>query len=207
MIILKRVDGISLDEFLPKDKKIKIIIKCPKCGKTRQSNSYDVLTKKSTICISCCNNKPKNGYGYRKKDKYRQKMRKSMKSSKAWKETNYLRIKGAKEYWKKIRGGKELEEVYDEWELYKKIVYKLTEKSYRRSKNTINPNNFPRGRGRGKYHIDHRFSVLEGFKNNILPFILSHPFNLQMLEEKENISKDYNCSISKKQLFKGVMGS
>lgn len=59
-------------------------------------------------------------------------------------------------------------------------------------------------RGRGKYHIDHKFSILEGFKNNILPIVISHPFNLQMLKEKENISKDFRCSITKRDLYKGV---
>ena len=61
---------------------------------------------------------------------------------------------------------------------------KLTEKTYRKFINTINPENLLRGRG--KYHLDHRYTVMEGFKNNIPPYILSHPYNLQMLEEKDN---------------------
>jgi len=200
-IIIERVDGISLDESLPKRKDLKIIIECPKCGKKRQSNSFDVLTKKSTICIGCCDNKPKDGYGYRKFSEYRKKMSKSMKESKAWRKTNHLRINGAKEYWKKIRGG-DLEEIYDSWELYRKLAYSIMEKNYRKNKKIINPNNLQRGKN--KYHVDHKFSVLEGFKNNILPYVISNPFNLEMIYYKDNLSKDYKCSITKQQLLEEV---
>lgn len=204
-IIRERVDGISLDEFLPKRKDLKIIIECPKCGNLRQSNSYDVLTKNSTLCIKCCNNKPKKGYGYRKSSKYRQSMSESLKNSKAYKDSTHKRAKAIKKYWKENRGGFELSEIYTEWELYKKIVYKIMEVNYKKYKKIINPKKLKRGKK--DYHIDHRFSVLEGFKNNILPYIISHPFNLEMKYYKDNLSKDYKCSITKKQLMEGVHGT
>lgn len=202
VIILKRLDGKSLKQFLPKRKDLKIIIKCDKCGYERQSNSYDVLNKGSTLCIKCCDNKPINGYNFRKSKEYRKNMSKAIKSSKKYKAKRHIVNKAVKNYWKKVRGGKELEEIYDEWELYRKLVYKLTERSYRKYKKNINPENFKRGRG--KYHVDHKFSVLEGFKNNILPKIIADPSNLQMLTEKENISKDFRCSITKRQLLEGA---
>ena len=132
-------------------------------------------------------------------------MRKSMKKSQAWKDTQYLRIEGIKNHWKKVRGGKELHEVATEWELYKKLVYSLTEKNYKQFKRLINPNKLPRGKD--KYHIDHRFSVLEGFKNNILPYIIAHPFNLQILFYKDNLSKDFKCSITKRELLEGSLST
>ena len=203
--IIKRLDDKSLNEYLPKRKDLKIIIKCSNCGYTRQSNSFDVLNRHSTLCIKCSDTKPKQGYSYRKRKKYRENMRKSMKKSQAWKDTQYLRIEGIKNHWKKVRGGKELHEVATEWELYKKLVYSLTEKNYKQFKRLINPNKLPRGKD--KYHIDHRFSVLEGFKNNILPYIIAHPFNLQILFYKDNLSKDFKCSITKRELLEGSLST
>jgi len=210
--IIKRVDGKSLNEYLPKRKSLKIIIKCPHCGYKRQSNTYDVLSKKSTKCNSCKIKEKWNDIEYknnqlktRNTKEYRENMSNSMKKSKAWKDTQCLRIEGLKEYWKKIRGGKELYEVYNEWTLYRKIVYKMTEHTYNKYKSIINPDNVKRGRN--TYHLDHKFSILEGFKNNIPPYILSNYNNLEILSSKENISKDYKCSISKKMLFKGVFGT
>jgi hypothetical protein len=200
--IIKRIDGESLD-YLPKNKQIKIIIKCSECGNKRQSNAFDVLNKKSTICIKCCSNKPKNGYDYRRSSKYRKKMSKSMKDSKSYKDSVDLRIEGNKKYWQKLRKGKTIEEIYSEWELYKKKVYRMMEKNYRKYKNIINPDNL--SRGKNKYHIDHKFSILEGFKNNIQVEIISHPFNLVMMYYRDNLNKKDKCSITKKELLEGVL--
>lgn len=202
--IIKRIDGNSLD-YLPKRKDLKIIIKCSECGETRQSNSFDVLDKNSTLCNRCVLKKVMKyaDFSFKKDPKYRKKLSETMKKSKAWKETNHLRIKGLKNYWKEKRGGKNLEEIHTEWELYKKLAYKIMEKNYRKHKKIINPGNLQRGKN--KYHIDHKFSVLEGFKNNILPSIISHPFNLCMMYYKDNLSKDYKCSITKKELLEGVL--
>jgi len=106
-----------------------------------------------------------------------------------------------KKYWENIRGCK-LEKYYDEWQLYRKIVYRESERTYRRYKSIINPNDLPRGRN--KYHLDHKFSILEGWKRGILPCYLCLPHNLQMLKEKENIAKDYRCSITEGELYSGV---
>lgn len=250
--IIKRLDGISLDKHFPKRKSLKIIIKCSNCGYERQSNSYDVINKNSTLCNSCkqkrkwnngknidkklrkikqgFKNTPKrNNPEYRKnmsikikklwKDKeyrdkqlatrktkeYRKMMSEVIKNSDAWEKSQPQRIKSTKEYWKKKRGGKELHEILPVWNFYKKTVYKFTEKIYKKFEQIINPDNLPRGRG--KYHIDHKFSVLEGFKNNIPPYIISHQSNLQMLKEFENIAKDCKCDITMEELFGGVFYS
>ncbi len=88
---------------------------------------------------------------------------------------------------------------FSEFEIYRKITDKLSGKNYRKYKKIINPENLPRGRG--KYHLDHKFSVLEGFNNNIPPFIISNINNLQMLTEHDNISKGNKCSITLEELF------
>lgn len=229
--IIKRLDGKSLEEHFPRRKSLKIIIKCSECGYERQSNSYDVINKNSTLCNSCRqkikweNNESKNiqnikkynlslkqiwenneyrnkQLAIRKTKEYRDNMSDSMKNSQAWKDTQYLRINGLKKYWKEKRGGKKLHEVLTEWQLYRKTVYKITEIIYKKFKQNINANNLPRGRG--KYHLDHKFSILEGFKNNIPPYILAHQSNLQMLKEVENIAKDFRCDITMEELFGGV---
>lgn len=207
--LVRRLDGKKIDSDIPKRKDLKVIIKCKECGLERQSNSLDYLNKK-ILCRSCVQKvKYKNGeydYSYRKSKEYRENMSNSIKKSKKYKETKKLRSDGAKKYWENIRGYK-LEDIKSEWDLYKSRVYLETERVYRKYKNIINPDNLPRGRGKNKYHIDHKFSVLEGFKNNIPVYIICHYSNLEMLLERDNLSKDYNCSISMNDLFKGVFES
>lgn len=197
--IIKRVDGEGFS-YLPKNKKIKIIVECPICNTQRQTNSFDVLSKETTVCIKCCNNKPKKGYDYRKNKKYRQDMSKSVKTSDAYKKSIYNRIESNKKYWKNLRNGKDLDEIYSKWELYKKKAYRIVEKNYKNYKNIINPDNLPRGRD--KYHIDHKFSILEGFKQNIPEEIISNTFNLTMMYYIDNLNKKDKCSITKKQLYR-----
>ncbi len=92
------------------------------------------------------------------------------------------------------------------FELYRRNVHSLSNLNYRKHKDVINPLNLPRGRN--KYHLDHKFSVFEGFKNNIPPYIIANLYNLQMLSENENCVKHVSCSITKKELmnkfFKGI---
>jgi hypothetical protein len=103
--------------------------------------------------------------------------------------------------WNKIRGCT-LQEAHDDWFIYRKTVYKMSERSYKKYKNIVNPNNLPRGRN--QYHLDHKFSVLDGFRNCISPYVMANPMNLQMLSESENISKDYHSAITMEDLFHGV---
>ncbi len=83
--------------------------------------------------------------------------------------------------------------------LYRKFVCRLSKRNYNKFKNIINPNNLPIGSK--KYHIDHVFSIHDGFINNINPFIISHPLNLRVLYCFENISKGSLSNISKDELF------
>ena len=76
------------------------------------------------------------------------------------------------------------------------------ESNYKKYKHIINPKKLPRGKD--KYHIDHRYSILKGFKYNIPEEILSHPFNLVMMYYKDNLIKKDKCSITKKQLYEGI---
>jgi len=73
-------------------------------------------------------------------------------------------------------------------ELYVKEVMKYTNKQ-----NLSLLENFDK-RGRFSYHLDHKYSISEGWKNNILPYIIGSIYNLEMLEWNKNISKGAKCS-------------
>jgi hypothetical protein len=51
-------------------------------------------------------------------------------------------------------------------------------------------------RGPTEYHLDHKYSVFEGFKNNIPAEIIGHICNLEMIPFDQNTSKGSKCSIS-----------
>ena len=87
---------------------------------------------------------------------------------------------------------------FKSWTTEKKEYYSLVRRYTNMSlkQNNINPNNLPIGRnGSGDvYQVDHKVSVIYGFKNNILPEIIGSIKNLQLLHWKENNSKsDRNC--------------
>ena len=51
------------------------------------------------------------------------------------------------------------------------------------------------------FHVDHIYSVLDGFKNEIAPAIISHPANLRILEAKKNTSKGPKSEITLQELL------
>lgn len=59
-------------------------------------------------------------------------------------------------------------------------------------------------RGSLSYHLDHKYSVYEGFKNNISHEIVGHICNLEMLYYVENTSKGEKCSVTLEQLLKDI---
>jgi hypothetical protein len=79
----------------------------------------------------------------------------------------------------------------EDYERYRLTVRNLTERAYKKYKDEINPNNYPRSRAgvENGYQLDHIMPISHGFKNDIAPEILAHPHNLQMLPWKENLKK------------------
>jgi hypothetical protein len=49
--------------------------------------------------------------------------------------------------------------------------------------------------------LDHKFSIHEGFKNNLSPHIISALENLEILTEYQNCSKQSKCSITLEELI------
>lgn len=82
---------------------------------------------------------------------------------------------------------------------YQKIVSSETEKTIRKYKDKIK-NIELRGKKFG-YEVDHKFSVVEGFKNKVDPLIISNWRNLEVITEKENSIKKEKCSITINELL------
>ena len=80
-----------------------------------------------------------------------------------------------------------------EFKWYKLIVTYLTEKQ----RNEITSGFITGLAGTDDaYHIDHMYSIFNGFKNKISPLIIGHRENLQMIPWKNNVLKHTTCSIS-----------
>jgi len=82
------------------------------------------------------------------------------------------------------------------YELYSRQVWIETRKQ------DINSLKHSEKRGTKGYHLDHKFSILEGFKNNILPSIIGNIRNLEFIPYQENLSKGKKCSIRLDELMK-----
>lgn len=53
----------------------------------------------------------------------------------------------------------------------------------------------------GAYQIDHNYSIMEGYKNKISPFVIGNIKNLRMIPWEENISKHTSSDIKICELF------
>lgn len=53
----------------------------------------------------------------------------------------------------------------------------------------------------GGYELDHKYSISEGWKNNIPPEIIAMKHNLQFLEKVPNIKKGGKCDITLTELL------
>ena len=82
---------------------------------------------------------------------------------------------------------------------YSNIVYFESERTIRINKDKIK-NIHLRGNKHG-YSIDHKFSIVEGFRNNIDPLIISHWKNLEIVKDIENWTKNAKCSITLEELL------
>lgn len=85
------------------------------------------------------------------------------------------------------------------WEIYSKICRSISNKTYKENKYLINPNGLEITTN--KFHIDHVYSISDGYKNKIPPYIISSMPNLQVLWCSENISKNKESWTTKQKLF------
>lgn len=53
----------------------------------------------------------------------------------------------------------------------------------------------------GAYQLDHMFSIMNGYKNQVSPLLIGGKTNLKMIPWKDNLSKHSACSISFEELL------
>jgi hypothetical protein len=90
---------------------------------------------------------------------------------------------------------------FEAFATYRQIVTFLTEKTYKKFKQEINPHNLRRRVGSSSYHLDHKYSVFQGFVDGVLPEIIACKHNLQMLLGSENMAKGAKCHITLEHLI------
>ena len=95
------------------------------------------------------------------------------------------------------------DEIINDFLDYKKIIVNRTTTIYRNNENIINPEKFKRGKK--DYHIDHLFSIKQGFLENLPIEIISHPCNLHMIFYMENLKKQDVCWITKEDLLNNII--
>ena len=83
---------------------------------------------------------------------------------------------------------------------YREEVDLLTEITIRKYKNRIKDIEL-RGR-KFKKSLDHKFSAIRGFENNIDPKIIANINNLEIVDYCSNSKKYIKCSISLEELLK-----
>jgi len=87
-------------------------------------------------------------------------------------------------------------------ELYYKEVLKVTNMN---RKNIPDIEKIARSGKEGAHHLDHRYSVKQGFLNNILPIIIGDRENLEVINAIDNCSKQDDCSITLECLFNKIL--
>lgn len=55
--------------------------------------------------------------------------------------------------------------------------------------------------GKQTFHVDHMFSIIDAFNNNLPENIVNHPANLQILEAKKNLSKGSKSILTVDELY------
>lgn len=84
---------------------------------------------------------------------------------------------------------------YKEFKKYRRKVYYWTEK------NDLSQLEHFEKRSRTGYHLDHKYSITEGFRNDVPPKVIGHISNLEFLPHKVNESKGTNCSLTLEELL------
>jgi hypothetical protein len=87
----------------------------------------------------------------------------------------------------------------DIFEKYSKSVRYKVRTTFRKYKNQIDPNDLKLNTK--EYHIDHIYSIIDGFKNNIDPSIISSFINLRVISKEENLKKGSNSDITLEDLL------
>ncbi len=88
----------------------------------------------------------------------------------------------------------------EKYEKYSRKIRLLTRFNFNRNKIQIDPNNL-KNMNPSDYHIDHIYSISDGFTNRVNPEIISSYINLQILNKNDNLKKGKNSDISLTELL------
>ena len=198
------------------------------CCSRQCSNKYQGKLRKSTLCedgislsekysIKAANVKKQNGYFENKEVKEKQRLNLAkIKQTEKFKESYEKSIKrrlkkdegGLNEFQKATQKALKTKiknnlvtplEKKGDFERYKYLVWFFT------NKNDIDSLENAEKRSRagvdGAFHLDHKYSIYDGFNNNVPPEIIGNIENLVFIPWKENVSKNFSSSISLNELF------
>jgi len=84
---------------------------------------------------------------------------------------------------------------YLEFKKYRRKVYYWT------SKNDLTQLENHDKRGKVGFHLDHKYSITEGFKNKVPPKVIGSIDNLEFICYTDNLSKGTKCSITLEKLY------
>lgn len=84
---------------------------------------------------------------------------------------------------------------YIEFKKYRRKVYYWT------NKNDLTQLEHHEKRSRVGYHLDHKYSIFEGFKNNVSPKVIGSIYNLEFMLYNVNVSKGTKCSVELEELY------
>lgn len=114
---------------------------------------------------------------------------------------NGIKVRGISQARKRINDEEyaKFVEKIPEYMKYRTVVDKLT----KRQNIKLFPNYEKRGKAGliGAYHLDHKYSIVEGFLNNINPDIIANKENLEFITWEENNLKGRKCSITIEKLY------
>lgn len=99
----------------------------------------------------------------------------------------------------RIRNGATPKDLRPLRQLYHEAVKRITKDNWNEHFDKINPERI--NRAGLEFHLDHIYSIQQGFLDNIPPYIIGHWTNLRMLSSSENSSKGMRCDKTKDQLF------
>ena len=101
----------------------------------------------------------------------------------------------------KIANGTQSADI-DDFTLYKRTVWNITERSWRKYKDILDESNI--GISMRGFHLDHMFSITEAYNNNIPPEHVGHVCNLQLLSAIDNKQKFTKCSHTYTELLEKI---
>jgi hypothetical protein len=93
-----------------------------------------------------------------------------------------------------------------EFEKYSKKVRYLTRSNFLKYKKFIHQSIFKEVDS-SNYHIDHIYSISDGFLNKVKPEIISSFINLRVISKKENLTKGRKSEISLEKLMESYQSS